>query len=156
MRVAATGHMNITKDTEQLVYDEIVRRLSGGTDLVGVSCIARGADSVFARAVLDVGGQLEVILPTPGYREQKVKPDHLPLFDELISKAGRVRVMDFVEAGREAYEAANAALLESADLLVAVWDGEDTQRAGTGTVVELARARGVDVVVIWPEGATRG
>jgi len=155
MRVAVTGHMNITEETGRLVYDEILRRLSGAEDLVGVSCIARGADSVFARAVLDAGGRLEVILPSLGYREQKVKPDHLPLFDELLGKASKVRTMDFPEAGREAYEAANAALLESADLLIAVWDGQDGQRAGTGTVVELARARGVEVAIVWPHGAVR-
>ncbi|WP_327111466.1 hypothetical protein OHB12_25820 [Nocardia sp. NBC_01730] len=128
----------------------------GGSDLVGVSCIARGADSVFAQAVLDVGGQLEVVLPSRNYRERKVKPDHAELFDKLQSRAAVVRVMDFDDAGREAYEAANEAMLSSCDRLVAVWDGAAGERGGTGTVVELARTRGVPVDVVWPEGAVRG
>ncbi|WP_228002116.1 hypothetical protein [Nocardia australiensis] len=155
MRVAVTGHMNITAETEGLVYSEIAKRLAGQPDLVGVSCIARGADSVFARVVLDLGGRLEVILPTSNYREQKVKPDHRELFDELIARAAVVRAMGFSEAGREAYEAANAALLDSSDRLVAVWDGQISERGGTGTVVELARSQGIAVDVVWPTGAAR-
>lgn len=82
-----------------------------------------GADSVFAQAVLAMGGRLEVVLPSRNYREAKVKPDHAPVFDELITRAAEVRVMDFDDAGKEAYETANEALVGSADRLVAVWDG---------------------------------
>ncbi|WP_063050037.1 hypothetical protein [Nocardia arthritidis] len=59
-------------------------------------------------------------------------------------------------AGREAYEAANAAVVDSVDRLVAVWDGADGERSGTGSVVRLARKAGVPVDVVWPEGAARG
>ena len=155
MRVAVTGHMNITEKTAVLVREEIARHLAEVPDLVGVSCIARGADSVFAQAVLDAGGRLEVVLPSRNYREAKVKPDHAPVFDELVVRASEVRVMEFAEACREAYEAANEALLGSADRLVAVWDGEGGKAGGTGSVVKLARERGVAVDVVWPEGAAR-
>lgn len=155
MRVAVTGHMNITEETAVLVREEITRRLAEIPDLVGVSCIARGADSVFARAVLEAGGRLEVVLPSRNYREAKVKPDHAPLFDELVERASEVRVMDFDDAGREAYEAANEAVLGSADRLVAVWDGEGGEAGGTGSVVKLARERGVAVDIVWPGGAAR-
>ncbi|TDP29851.1 hypothetical protein DFR75_112120 [Nocardia ignorata] len=154
MRISVTGHMNITSDTAELVREAITNLIAGTPDLVGVSCIARGADSVFAEAVLAAGGQLEVVLPSRDYREAKVKPDHLEQFDALIARADVVRVMDFDTAGKEAYEAANAALLD-ADRLIAVWDGQDGQRAGTGTVVELARQHGVPVDVVWPVGAER-
>ncbi|MGO4616565.1 hypothetical protein AB4305_13510 [Nocardia sp. 2YAB30] len=158
VRIGVTGHMNITEATVPLVYEAVTGILStyGGSDLVGVSCIARGADSVFAQAVLDVGGRLEVVLPSRNYRERKVKPDHAELFDKLRARAAVVRVMDFGDAGREAYEAANEAMLSSCDRLVAVWDGAAGEKGGTGMVVELARTRGVPVDVVWPEGAARG
>ncbi|MCP2295431.1 hypothetical protein APR11_001849 [Nocardia amikacinitolerans] len=157
VRIGVTGHMNITEATASLVYDAVRVLLAehDPADLIGVSCIARGADSVFARAVLDAGGQLEVVLPSRNYRERKVKPNHAELFDDLVERAAAVHVMDFDDAGREAYEAANDAVVGSVDRLVAVWDGADGQKAGTGTVVELARERGVPVDVVWPEGAGR-
>lgn len=155
VRIGVTGHMNITPGTAGLVYDEIKQRLARSTDLVGVSCIARGADSVFAQAVLDSGGQLEVVVPSRNYRERKVKPDHAALFDELIGRAKSVRVMDFDDAGAEAYEAANEAVVGSCDRLIAVWDGAAGERSGTGSVVTLAQSRGVPVDVVWPPGAAR-
>lgn len=155
MRVAVTGHMNITENTAVLVRADITRRLADVPGLVGVSCIARGADSVFAQAVLEAGGRLEVVLPSRNYREARVKPDHASFFDDLVARASVVRVMDFAEAGRAAYEAANEALLASADRLIAVWDGEGGEAGGTGSVVKLARERGVAVDVVWPEGAAR-
>jgi hypothetical protein len=148
-----TGHTNITEETAVLVGEQIAHRLANVPDLVGVSCIARGADSVFAEAVLDAGGQLKAVLPSRNYRQVKVGPDHAPVFDELLDRASVVRVMDFDEAGRQAYEAANDALLASADRLIAVWDGEDGAIGGTSSVVKLARERGLAVDVIWPVGA---
>jgi hypothetical protein len=155
VRIGVTGHMDITDATARLVYQEITRLLAAYDVVTGVSCIARGSDSVFAQAVLDVGGQLEVVIPSRNYREKKVKPDHAPLFDELSRRATVVKVMPFDETGPDAYEAANEAVVGSSDRLVAVWDGQTGQRSGTGSVVEFARAKGIPVDVVWPTGAQR-
>ncbi|MEV6767337.1 hypothetical protein AB0N05_01765 [Nocardia sp. NPDC051030] len=157
-RIGVTGHMNITEDTVPLVYDEVATILAQveSVDLVGISCIARGADSVFAQAVLDAGGRLEVVLPSRNYRERKVKPDHAEQFDRLLRHADAVHVMDFDDAGREAYEVANEALVGLSDKLIAVWDSRPGEKGGTGTVVELAREKGVPVEIVWPDGASRG
>ncbi|WP_067857662.1 hypothetical protein [Nocardia shimofusensis] len=157
VRIGVTGHMNITEETAKKVYAAVRELLAAhdAADLVGVSCIARGADSVFARAVLDAGARLEVVLPSRDYRAAKVKPDHAEVFDELVGRATEVRVMDFDTASRDAYEAANEAVLGSVDRLVAVWDGDAGQAGGTASVVELARERGVPVDVVWPEGSAR-
>ena len=90
-------------------------------ELVGVSCLARGADQLFAEAVLAVGGQLEVVLPSADYRETKVKPDNLEQFDRLLVRSSLVRYMSHLTAGRQAYEDANEAVIGSVDRLFAVW-----------------------------------
>lgn len=158
-RIAITGHMNLTATSVPLVYEAITGALAPHADdeLTGISCIARGADSIFAQAVLDVGGMLEVVLPAAGYREQKVKPDHAPQFDELMRRATTVRVLPFAHANRPAYEAANEVLVSTCDTLFAVWDGQGgADKGGTTSVVEYAQSRSVPVHVIWPEGASRG
>lgn len=60
-------------------------------------------------------------------------------------------------ANRDAYEAANRELLTRADVLVAVWDGSPPSGKGGGTAdtVQDARAAGLPVEVVWPEGAAR-
>ncbi|MGW5646007.1 hypothetical protein ACWEV3_27990 [Saccharopolyspora sp. NPDC003752] len=40
--------------------------------------------------------------------------------------------------------------------MLAVWDGQPARGfGGTADVVDSARKRGVDVTVIWPDGARR-
>lgn len=157
-RIGVTGHMDLTPASVDLVREEIRRVLASvaGSDLVGVSCVAAGADSIFAEVVLGLGGTLEVVLPAADYRAAKVKPDHAPLFDRLIRQATIVRTMPFSTSNRDAYAAANEALLSSVDQLMAVWDGRDpVDKGGTGSVVMEARSRGIPVDVVWPAGAAR-
>ena len=132
--------------------------MRGGTaePLVGVTCLARGADQLFARAVLDLGGQIEVVLPASGYQDRMVKPDNATEFAELIGKAAIVATMPFQTSNREAYMAASEHMLGSVDTMVAVWDGQPADgHGGTGDIVAAARDRGLDVAVVWPEGAGR-
>ncbi len=53
-RIGITGHMNLSVHTIPLVEAEIHTKLAAFPrhDLVGFSCIAPGADSLFAQAVL--------------------------------------------------------------------------------------------------------
>ena len=157
-RIAVTGHLNLSPESVPLVrraiVDLLVAHASGG--LTGISCLARGADSVFAEAVLEQGGTLEVILPSADYRVSMVKPDHAAQFDSLISRAALVRVLPFQQADRDAYEAANGMMLDSCDELFAVWDGlPGTAKGGTASVVAEARRRRIRLHIIWPPGATR-
>lgn len=157
LRVGVTGHMNLTADTIPLVRAEI-RKVLGvlGPDLIGVSCLAAGADTIFAEVILDLGGELEVVVPSVDYRQSKVKPDHASVFDHLLERATLVRTLPFSQANRDAYEAANRELLDSSDALLAVWDGEaPADRGGTAAVVDEAVARGLRVEVVWPPGARR-
>ncbi|UNZ19557.1 hypothetical protein [Streptomyces sp. 891-h] len=157
--LAVTGHMDLTNEAVPLVRDALDKVLADyePTDLVGVSCIAKGSDSLFAEAVLAVGGRLVVVLPSQDYREAKVKPEHAPTFDRLRAAASEEIVMPHETANRAAYEAANAELLRRADRLVAVWDGQSPSGKGGGTAgtVRQAQDEGIGVTVVWPEGAAR-
>jgi hypothetical protein len=156
--IAVTGHMDLTDEAIPLVRDALRALLARhGDGLVGVSCIAKGADSLFAEAVLESGGRLIVVIPSRDYRQTKVKPDHAETFDRLVEAAAEVHQVPHETANREAYEVANKVLLERADRLVAVWNGEPPSGKGGGTadVVMEARESGLPVDVVWPEGAAR-
>ena len=158
IRVGVTGHMNLTDSTERLVAAEMKRVLSERQplQLVGVSCLAAGSDSIFAATVVALGGELEVILPSEDYRHSKVRPDHAHIFDWLLGQASRVMILPYATANREAYEAANEVLLNNSHELVAVWDGQPAiDRGGTAAVVRQACERGLAVQVIWPPGSAR-
>ncbi|WP_030799524.1 hypothetical protein [Streptomyces sp. NRRL S-337] len=157
--IAVTGHTNLSDGTVPLVREAIrgLLREHDPGELVGVSCLARGADTLFAEAVVEAGGRLVVVVPSRDYREAKVKPDHAPVFDRLVAVA-EVVSMPYDVAGWQAYEAANGELLKRAERLVAVWDGSPPSGKGGGTAdtVGQARALGMPVDVVWPAGAVRG
>lgn len=126
-------------------------------DLTGVSCIAKGSDSLFAEAVLELGGRLIVVIPSKDYRQAKVKPDHAETFDRLMAAADEVVVLEHETANRSAYEDANRTLLKRAERLVAVWNGSPPSPKGGGTADTVLEARegGLPVDVVWPDGAAR-
>ena len=158
IRIGVTGHSNLSAESTELVLDGLRAALEphAGDGLHGVTCLAAGADQIFARAILSLGGQYDVILPAPDYRENVVKPDNLADFDALIATAGDVQFMPFEISGREAYMAASEALVTQSDRLLAVWDGKPSGgHGGTADVVAHARHVGVPVEVIWPTGTRR-
>ncbi|MFF4194344.1 hypothetical protein [Nonomuraea sp. NPDC001831] len=157
VRVAVSGHRGLAGETAALVDRAIREALAEYLPgLRGLSCLADGADQIFARAVLDLGGALEVVIPAERYR------DGLPgecraAYDELLGRARRAHRLEFVESTAESHMAASERMLDDADVLVAVWDGQPARgHGGTADVVAEARRRGMSVRVIWPEGARRG
>ncbi|MFD6099098.1 hypothetical protein ACFVWN_22765 [Nocardiopsis flavescens] len=159
-RLGITGHSDLGEETAALVRRALDRELAafgGGPELVGVSCLARGADQVFAEAIWEARGTLEVILPAVDYREAVVAAEDLYRFDGLLMRAASVRYMPFRHADEEAYAAANTAVLARVERLIAVWDGRPGgERGGTADAVAAARRHGVPVHVVWPRGAVRG
>lgn len=158
MRIGITGHMHLTAATADLVRSALLAELErfDPAALTGVSCLAEGADAIFAQAVLDTGGRLEAILPARDYRDTRAGPGHRPVLDSLTARAASVSYIAGTSSV-QAYAAANDAMLASIDLLLAVWDGVPSPKpGGTADAVAAARARGVPTQVIWPEGAQRG
>ncbi|MFI7019860.1 hypothetical protein [Streptomyces sp. NPDC050164] len=156
--IAVTGHMDLTDSSVPLVRDALRETLKPyASDLTGVSCIAKGSDSIFAEVVVELGGRLVVVIPSQDYRQNKVKPDHEETFDRLIDAAAEVVVLDHETANRSAYEDANRTLLKRATRLVAVWNGEPPSGKGGGTADTVLEAReaGLPVDVVWPDGAAR-
>lgn len=107
--------------------------------------------------VLELGGRLVAVIPSQDYRQNKVKPDHAETFDRLMASADEVLVLPHEAADRSAYEDANRTLLQRADRLVVVWDGEPPTEKGGGTADTVLEAQeaGLPVEVVWPEGAAR-
>lgn len=162
LRVGVTGHSNLVPEclpvVRRAVRDVLTRLLaeSGAGRLVGLTCLAPGADQLFADVVLELGGQVEVVLPAADYRE-KLKPAELPDYDRLLGRAALVSVLPFARSGRPAYLAASERVIASAAVMVAVWDGKRAGGiGGTADVVAASQAHRVPVHVVWPPGAARG
>lgn len=157
-RIAISGHRGLSLEVSRSVDEGIRRELEPYTqegDLVGLSCLADGADQMFARAVLDAGGVLEVIIPAEEYRDGLPKEARAP-YDEFVTAAKAVHRLDHVHSTSTAHMDAGVDMLKRADRLFAVWDGQPARGyGGTADIVDHARELGMPVTIIWPEGATR-
>lgn len=152
-RIAVTGHVDVSDDVATWVRAALTERLRTEPDppVRGITCLARGADQLFAQVVLDLKGSFDVVLPARDYPQYMRDHGHdVPFFD-LLNRATAVETLDRPTSDRDAYLAASVRMLDRCDLLLAVWDGRPSRGTGdTADVVGQATLRGLPVERIWP------
>ncbi len=122
---------------------------------MGITCLAPGAQLLLARAVADLGGELEVVVPTANYEEQLPGGSRAE-YQSLLAHSRRLHRLPAAESDEAAYREANYFMLLLADRLLAVWDGTNPHGTdATAALVSAARARGLPLTVVWPPGAKR-
>lgn len=154
--IGITGHRGLSPPTARLVKDALREALAHhGANITGVTALADGADQLFARAVIDQGGLIEVIVPAAHYRDGLPLESHAE-YDDLLSQAVKVHRLDFIESTSESHMAASELMISMVSELFAVWDHQPARGSGgTADVVAHAHDRGRPVRIIWPAGATR-
>ncbi len=171
LRLGITGHRQL--EDEPAVAGGVARLLDriDGTlnqqdvaplSWTVVSALARGADRLFAEAVLDnKRGRLEVITPFPvdEYRKDFDAETDSAHFERLLARAGQVQQLEMVPgvaapagdsqvpADEAAYLTAGERLVDSSEILVAIWNGRGSPGGGTADVVQYAVQQ--ERVVIW-------
>jgi hypothetical protein len=155
--VGMTGHQGLPTPTAELVTAALRDTLSGYTpNLVGVTMLGPGADQLFARLVLELGGALYVVVPAAEYRDGFEDSEAQAGYDELYARASYFEALEHTESTEQAHMDGGQVVVDRSSVLLAVWDGEPSRGlGGTADVVAYARQRGIPVNVIWPEGASR-
>lgn len=157
-RIGVTGHIRLTTGSADLVYAALAEALADYApgEVHGVTCLAGGADQLFAEAVLARRGTYEVVVPAIDYPRAGIEPDNRGTFHRLLRMASDVSVLRRLRSDQAAYVEASDEVLRRCDVLIAVWDrGAQTPASCTGAVAETAARLGIPVRVIWPEGAAR-
>ncbi len=159
LRVGVTGHRALPDEQSITVrVDEVLARLqrmlpsTPATPVVFevVSPLGEGADRIVAERVLQVPQAiLEVPLPLArsDYEQDFGSAGSRERFSSLLERAERVWVVgrDRVDAYRET----GIYVVDSCDVLIAIWDGQPSRGpGGTEDVLRLARRRGMPVFVI--------
>ena len=152
MRVGVTGHQSIKPEIEGWVRCEILRVLSTlPPPLIGLTNLAAGTDQLFADAILDIGGQLEVVVPFKGYELAFANPSARHAYERLVAVANRVSILAGGGSNEESYLEAGKEVARTSELLVAVWDGLPARGiGGTADVVAYASSLGRPIVQINP------
>ena len=122
----------------------------GPPQLRFVSPIADGADQITAELALELGWELQAIIPFARdvYRASLADNAARERFDALIARATcLLELPGDPDDSLDAYIMTGRATVAHCDVLIAVWDGKPPRgRGGTGEVVQLALTRGTAIV----------
>ncbi len=153
MRIGITGHQRLAAPS---AWDWVRRELKlvlsrDRGQLVGVSSLAAGTDQLFASLILSHGGALEVVLPFEGYSDGFAEECDAREFERLLRSASKVETLRRDGSDEEAYMEAGKRVVDTSDLIVAVWDGRSAAGlGGTADVVRYAVGRKKPVVHLNP------
>ncbi|MEN5219568.1 hypothetical protein [Stenotrophomonas sp. TWI602] len=155
MKIGFSGHQDLPTEAAILLKQRLQTLFYDAKAIVGVCALAEGGDHLFARAVLERSGELEVVVPCQGYETTFDEESRLE-YERLLRQATKMTTLDFSSPSEAAYMAAGKYIVEHCDVLVAAWDGRSARGlGGTADVVKYAEHVGVRVIVIWPEGVER-
>lgn len=153
-RIAITGHRALNRDTRRLVRQHIRWALARERlPIIGLTCLADGSDQIFARLVIESGGTIEAFIAAERFAET-LSTESRTRYRDLHRLAGTVHTVPHRDPCPESYMQASELMVNRADALWAVWDGQAARGyGGTADVVAYARNHAVPVKVIWPDGA---
>ena len=153
MRIGITGHQKLRQASDWDWVRREVGRIIESVDppLIGISCLAAGADQLFANVVLENGGVLEVIVPFAEYENTFAETEPRDLFRALLSSASRVEVLVKTGSDEEAYLRAGKRVVDLAEVVLAIWDGKPAAGlGGTADVVRYARDKQAKLIHLNP------
>ncbi len=152
--LSVTGHRDLNLEDSEAVKKEITDYLQNeviekykSSPVRFLSALAEGADRLAAQVAIDCRCELGVILPfeQEEYEKDFKSPESLAEFRQLLAMASFVEVVKRPQsppAGgdrADAYFEVGLELLRHAQVLIAIWDGDETRtRGGTADVVHLA------------------
>lgn len=121
-----------------------------------ISSLAKGADRIVARSAMDkLNASLEVILPfdVNDFRKDFNRQNDLEEFNKLFDKADNKSTLQNIsfpvyKSREEGYEQAGIEVVDSCEILLAVWDGKASRGKG-GTAEIIRYACSVNRPVIW-------
>jgi hypothetical protein len=140
-RVGVTGH-RMLKHPAQVVVQirQALADIKAQHPMVmACSPLAIGADTLFAEAALDLNIPLEVVIPFAEYLDDFEIPDDRDRYERLLTSASSIVRLPGEKRSDSAYQAAGLWIIQTCQMLVAIWDGQPTTDIG-GTADVIAQA----------------
>ena len=152
MKVGITGHQRLDDPNAwgwvKTAFKNKLNSLK--QSVIAISSLAIGADQLFASIVIQRGGQLHAVIPFQGY-ESTFNPKDLDEYRRILSKANIVEIMQTHGTNEEKYLAAGKRIVEVADLIIAVWDGNPAKgKGGTADIVDYAIQKHIKIIHLNP------
>jgi hypothetical protein len=145
MRIGVSGHQQFESGLGVAwIESEIKAQLTKYPEnTTGISCLAIGADQIFASAILEVGFELEEVTPCHNYVSTFKNEIDRANFENLSSLAKRHHRLHYPQPNEEAFLRAGQFVVEISDFMFFIWNGKVGSVGGTEAIVRYARQRSV-------------
>lgn len=153
MKIGVSGHRWRDGADWEWVRAKIDEFVADTRSIAGYTSLAPGADQIFAESLLGHGKRLIAVVPLCRGRVE-LEDSQKPAFDCLCEKAGKIiRVKG--KTPDEAFCKAGKRVVNLADRMVFVWDGEPARGpGGTADIVAYAAKKRVTGVILDPIACT--
>jgi hypothetical protein len=152
MKAGVTGHQELGgASAERWVRGAVQRAVRHYQISYGYTCLAKGADQIFAEVLGRMCVPYSAIVPSRQYDTTFTTVAAKLSFQTLLAAASESIALEFSFPSEDAFFAGGQEVVSRADLIVAVWDGQPAKgRGGTGDIVALARENARRVIHLNP------
>lgn len=140
-------------DMARIIYNDTIGYYEGTEPVLRlISPLAEGSDRLVAYAAIDLGYELQCPLPfiKKDYEKDFITSESKNEFNDLVKQATQILEIDGQILTRNAaYHAAGKMVLNQSDVLIAIWDGDETVIAEGGTSQIVQEAKETRMPIVW-------
>ena len=138
MKAGITGHQNLTATESNWLKGELEIEIKRMKIDEAYSCLAIGADQLFARVILANNIPLVAVTPCKKY-EQTFDNMHIEHYKSLVRQATNKIQLDFENPSEEAFYEAGKMIVNKSDVVFAFWNNLPSKGlGGTADIVSIA------------------
>jgi hypothetical protein len=152
MKAGITGHQDLGNNvTIAWIKDTLARLVVENEVSKGFTCLAKGADQLFAAVLTENNIPFTAVIPCIEYElafdDESARNDYL----RFVRMAEERIELNFPHPSEKAFLAGGKKVVECSDLIFAVWNGKPAKGlGGTGDIVGFSKKAGKIVVHINP------
>jgi hypothetical protein len=155
MKAGITGHQNLSVAESDWLKEELEIEIKQIKIEEAYSCLAIGADQLFANVILANKIPLVAITPCKKY-EQTFDEKNIELYKSLVKQAVNKIQLDFESPSEEAFYEAGKTVVNKSDVVFAFWNNLPAKGlGGTADIVEYAKSKSKKIILLNPITKTK-
>lgn len=139
MKLGITGHQRLEQYDSKWIESAINNFLSENKVTEGFTCLAAGADQLFARLLERRNIPFSAVIPCKEYETTFREQGDLFAYQRLEKQAAQLYFLPFEHPSEQAFFEAGKEIVAHSDRILAIWDGKKAQGLG-GTADIVAEA----------------
>lgn len=152
MIIGVSGHQNLgNKDSIKWLKKEISSDIKKILVNQAYSCLAKGADQLFADIVLENAIPLIGVIPCKDY-EKTFDKAHINQYFTFLKKSTSIIELQFSSPSEEAFYYAGKKIVEKIDILFTIWNNKPAKGlGGTADIVDYAKKLNIKIIHYNPD-----